>query len=83
MQADLRNTAGDHADPEVYQRFVKMHQAGELLRPEQPGHLLAALAVSGTRQEPKAADGKGLGEQGAFFNWNADEVKDSKWHLPG
>ncbi len=82
MQADLRANAGAHADKEVMQRFLDMHKNGELLKAEQPGHVLAALAVSGTRDEPKNAEGEGLGGLGAFFNWNGEEVKGSQWQLP-
>ncbi|KDN37988.1 NAD(P)-binding protein [Tilletiaria anomala UBC 951] len=82
MQANLRANSAQHVDSDVHQRFIKLHEEGQLLKPEQPGHVLAALALLGTRESP--ADGKqaGLGAQGAFVNWNAEELLHGAWQLP-
>lgn len=78
MQEQLRSTGKDTMSPADYDRFLKMHADGKLLKPEQPGHVLAALAVKGTRAYPTDADGSGAGagEKGAFVNWNDTVMAD-------
>jgi hypothetical protein len=73
MQEQLRNTGSDRMTKADYDKFMKMHTDGQLLPAEKPGHVMAALAVNGTRSYPKESDGKGAGSKGSFLNWN-DEV---------
>lgn len=76
MQRDIREKARGKMTDADHQRFVDMHSQGQLLPPEKPAHVLAALAIRGTRDEPA-----GLGRSGAFLKWEADELKD--FQLPG
>lgn len=81
MQEQVRGSGKDSMSPADYQKFFNLHKDGELLKPEQPGHVIAALAVNGTRSHPTDAEGeKGAGEQGSFLNWN-DKVMDA-FQLP-
>ncbi|KAF9076717.1 hypothetical protein BDP27DRAFT_1312476 [Rhodocollybia butyracea] len=61
MQVEIRGT-GSLAMGPVHQKFVDLHQTGSLLKPEDPGHVIAALAVDC----PKELSGE-------FVSWN-DEV---------
>lgn len=79
MQEQLRSTGEKHMSAENYKKFTKMHTDGELLAPEQPGHVMAALAINGTRSHPKESDGKGAGSKGSFLNWNDDVFSDFQY----
>lgn len=46
MQALIRTTGKDTMQPAVYQTFVDGYEAGELLKPEQPGGVIARLVAS-------------------------------------
>ncbi|KAJ9475278.1 putative oxidoreductase [Pseudozyma hubeiensis] len=72
MQSLLRSEKGQAMKKDERERFLTLHKEGKLLRPEQPAASIAALAVKGTRSEPKGKDGEGLGKQGAFVTWNED-----------
>ena len=64
MQQDIRekhNTAMDASDAK---RFAELKSSGGLLKPEQPGHVMAKLVVD----PPTALNGK-------FLSWNAEELK--------
>jgi hypothetical protein len=50
--------------PETHDRFVDLHKNNQLLHPDEPGHVIAALAIRG----PNSLSGK-------FFSWNDDELK--------
>ncbi|KAJ7754241.1 hypothetical protein DFH07DRAFT_823390 [Mycena maculata] len=62
MQATLRETGAPHMAPKDHASFVAAHEDGKLLKAEDPGHVIAALAV-------RAA--KGL--SGQFVSWDAQE----------
>lgn len=50
-----------------------------MLKPEDPAHVLAALAVRGTLDEPKMKDGgEGIGGKGEFVSFD-DEVMREFW----
>lgn len=74
MQAQIRTDGHKAMLSTEMERFLTTHNEGKLLRPEQPAHTIAALAVKGTRTEPKTSDGKGVGEVGGFINWDAPEM---------
>lgn len=64
MQKDIRekhNKAMDEADAA---RFAELKATGGLLKPEQPGHVMAKLVL----EAPKELSGK-------FLSWNAEELK--------
>ncbi|KAI7293488.1 hypothetical protein KC315_g19311 [Hortaea werneckii] len=64
MQRDIRekhNTAMFEKDAA---RFKELKETGGLLRPEQPGHVMAKLVLN----PPKELNGK-------FLSWNGEELK--------
>lgn len=68
MQGLIRATT--EMPTEQQAKFLSMHKNGELLSPEKPAHVLAALAVQGTRKEPVGEDGTPLGATGTFCSWD-------------
>lgn len=50
MQEELRSQHLGALGPEDGQRFVNAHEEGKLLRPEQPGHVIAKLAIDAPRE---------------------------------
>lgn len=78
MQTLLRDKGREAMKENEVQRFLDLHKEGKLLNPEQPAYTIAALATKGKRNEPKAKDGQGLGQQGAFVTWNEDVLEGYK-----
>jgi NAD(P)-dependent dehydrogenase (short-subunit alcohol dehydrogenase family) len=79
MQRQIRSEARGAMKEQELQRFEQMHKDGKLLKPEQPAHVLAALAVRGTLQHPRqpgSDSDEGAGTVGSFINWDAAELKD-------
>ncbi len=64
MQASIRHIGSPHMSKSDYDRFVQDHAAGKLVRPEDCGHVIAALAVEG----PAEFSGK-------FVSWDSDECQ--------
>jgi NAD(P)-dependent dehydrogenase (short-subunit alcohol dehydrogenase family) len=65
MQTAIR-TEGQNGMPEdVYKRFVRYHEDGELLRAEVPGHTLAVLALHAPHDW-----------SGDFLSWDEDRVQE-------
>ena len=62
MQRDIREKHAEAMGPKDSERFVKLKEEGGLLRPEQPGHVIAKLAVAG-KEEIEGLSGK-------FLNWD-------------
>ena len=50
MQSDIRNVHSSLMDEKDVARFQTLHQEGQLLKPEQPGHVIARLALNASRQ---------------------------------
>ena len=65
MQEDIRGKLGGNMDEDDRQRFVDAFEQGKLLRPEQPGNVMARLALRA---------GKSL--SGKFVQWNDAELED-------
>lgn len=63
MQKDIREVHAD-AMGDGSEKFKKLHFSGQLLKPEQPGHVIAKLAV-----------GAGKELSGKFLSWNDEELK--------
>jgi NAD(P)-dependent dehydrogenase (short-subunit alcohol dehydrogenase family) len=63
MQGVLRNTGKDAMDEAQYQTFVDGYQNGELLKPSQPGNVIARLATSPDKQL-----------SGKAMNWNHPDL---------
>lgn len=45
MQRELREDHATTLEPQVHSKFTAVHKDGKLLKPEQPGHVMAKLAV--------------------------------------
>ena len=50
MQRDIRETYNEHMDQKDMEKFNSLHRTGQLLKPEQPGHVIAKLALDGARE---------------------------------
>ncbi|GAB1197186.1 hypothetical protein BDV32DRAFT_127202 [Aspergillus pseudonomiae] len=59
MQRELREDHATTLEPQVHSKFTTVHKDGKLLKPEQPGHVMAKLVLDG----PKDLSGK-------FLSWN-------------
>lgn len=56
MQNDIRVVHSKSMDEKDNAKFQDLHQSGKLLKPEQPGHVIAKLAIDA----PKGLNGKFL-----------------------
>ncbi|KAI0771590.1 short-chain dehydrogenase [Trametes elegans] len=65
MQELIRNRGPSTMDSELLKKFTDAHEKGELVKPEDAGHVIAALAL----KAPKTLSGQ-------FVNWNGDECKE-------
>ena len=65
MQELLRTAGGAHMKSEDHQKFVMEHKNAKLVKPEDPGYVIAALAL---RASPSLT--------GQFVTWNGDECKE-------
>ncbi|KZV76106.1 NAD-P-binding protein [Peniophora sp. CONT] len=61
MQGQIRSGGNGHMDQAVYDSFVCEHNEGKLLPPDQPGHVIAKLALSA----PAALSGQ-------FVSWDSE-----------
>jgi NAD(P)-dependent dehydrogenase (short-subunit alcohol dehydrogenase family) len=64
MQVLIRNQGGEGMPAEVHDRFVRYYQEGQLLPPEVPGCVLAALVLRAPAEW-----------SGAFLSWDENEVR--------
>lgn len=64
MQRDIREKHNKAMDEQDAARFAELKATGGLLKPEQPGHVMAKLVLDA----PKDLSGK-------FLSWNAEELK--------
>lgn len=64
MQRDIREKHHTAMDEKDAAKFAELKSSGGLLRPEQPGHVMAKLAT----EAPRELSGK-------FLTWNAEELK--------
>ncbi|KAH9853508.1 short-chain dehydrogenase [Lenzites betulinus] len=65
MQALLRDRGSSTMDASVLKKFTEAYEKGELVKPEDAGHVIAALSL----QAPKTLSGQ-------FVTWNGDECKE-------
>jgi len=65
MQAELRSVGATALAPADYDKFVQAYNSGKLVKPEDCGHVIAALAL---RADKKLS--------GQFVSWDAEECKD-------
>ncbi|RDK46547.1 NAD(P)-binding protein [Aspergillus phoenicis ATCC 13157] len=59
MQRELREDHATTLEPQMHAKFTTVHKDGKLLKPEQPGHVMAKLVLDA----PNELTGK-------FFTWN-------------
>ncbi|KAJ8481769.1 hypothetical protein ONZ51_g5792 [Trametes cubensis] len=65
MQGLLRAKGPSTMDAEVLKRFTSAYEKGELVKPEDAGHVIAALSL----KAPPSLSGQ-------FVSWNGDECKE-------
>ncbi|KAJ7180171.1 hypothetical protein C8R43DRAFT_972003 [Mycena crocata] len=65
MQATLRQTGAPHMSAKDHQMFVSAHTDGKLLKAEDPGHVIASLAL----HAPQSMSGQ-------FVSWDSQECAD-------
>ncbi|KAJ6598986.1 hypothetical protein DFH09DRAFT_1129745 [Mycena vulgaris] len=65
MQAVLRQTGAAHMAAQDHTKFVVAHEEGYLLKPEDPGHVIASLALHARKSM-----------SGEFVSWDSDECAD-------
>lgn len=65
MQTSLRNEFADIMDPEDRARFANLKRDGKLLRPDQPGNVMARLVLNAPTKL-----------SGQFLSWNDALLKD-------
>lgn len=56
MQREIREVHHKNMEPDIYSKFFNAHKEGKLLRPEQPGHVMAKLVLDA----PKSLSGRFL-----------------------
>ncbi|KAJ5999362.1 Short-chain dehydrogenase/reductase SDR [Penicillium sp. IBT 35674x] len=65
MQRELREVHGTTLDAEMHSKFTGAHSSGKLVKPEQPGHVMAKLVLDAPKELT-----------GLFLSWNDEELKD-------
>jgi hypothetical protein len=50
MQQAIREEHSVKMDKKDNEKFARLHEQGELLKPEQPGHVMARLVLSAPRE---------------------------------
>lgn len=63
MQQAIREVHSANMKEEDAAKFHELHKEGQLLKPEQPGHVIAKLSL----EAPKELSGK-------FLSWNDEEL---------
>jgi hypothetical protein len=64
MQVTLRTIGDSYLSEQGYKRFVQLHADGSLVKPDDCGHVIAALSV----QASKSLTGQ-------FVTWNSKECE--------
>lgn len=64
MQATLRATGHEQMNEKEHAFFVQTYTAGKLVKPEDCGHVIAALSL----QAPKPLSGQ-------FVSWDSEECR--------
>ena len=65
MQVTLRDIGGSRMTEKDHKRFMQAHADGKLIKPEDCGHVIAALAI----RAPKSLSGH-------FVSWDSAECND-------
>ena len=64
MQQDIREKHDTAMDANDAKKFAELKSSGSLLKPEQPGHVIAKLVLEGSKEL-----------SGKFLQWNAEELE--------
>ncbi|KAJ5162751.1 Short-chain dehydrogenase/reductase SDR [Penicillium coprophilum] len=64
MQRALREDHATGLDAEMHSKFTGVHETGKLLKPEQPGHVMAKLVLDAPKEL-----------SGGFYSWNSKELE--------
>ena len=64
MQSNIRDAGGAHMAPDVHESFRREKEEGLLVKPEDPGHVIAALALNG----PQSLSGE-------FISWDDERCR--------
>ncbi|KXN89652.1 hypothetical protein AN958_05519, partial [Leucoagaricus sp. SymC.cos] len=64
MQESLRQIGAAHMSKADYEKFMRVHADGKLVKPEDCGHVIAALALDAPKEL-----------SGSFVNWDSEECK--------
>ncbi|KAJ3570213.1 hypothetical protein NP233_g4558 [Leucocoprinus birnbaumii] len=64
MQETLRQIGATNMLPADHEKFVRVHADGKLVKPEDCGHVIAALAMDAPKEL-----------SGSFVNWDSEECK--------
>lgn len=84
MQRELREDHATTLEPQVHSKFTAVHKDGKLLKPEQPGHVMAKLVLDA----PSTLTGKFLSWVLRLY-WQESKTNDNQverqgtWSLPG
>ncbi|KAI0796704.1 short-chain dehydrogenase [Abortiporus biennis] len=65
MQVQIRETGSAYLADKDYSKFVSAHSEGRLVKPEDSGHVIAALAVRASKSL-----------SGQFVSWDSDDCKE-------
>ncbi|KII95116.1 hypothetical protein PLICRDRAFT_202634 [Plicaturopsis crispa FD-325 SS-3] len=65
MQLALREIGGSHMTETDYNKFLRVHAEGKLVKPEDAGHVIAALSLQAS---PSLS--------GQFVSWDSEQCKD-------
>ncbi|KAI0254708.1 NAD-P-binding protein [Lactifluus subvellereus] len=65
MQSEIRELGGAHMPLDVHESFVRAKREGSLLKPEDPGHVIAALAL----HAPQSLSGE-------FVSWDDERCRE-------
>ena len=65
MQRNIRDTGGVHMAADVHKSFIREKEEGLLTKPEDPGHVIAALALNG----PQSLSGE-------FISWDDERCRE-------
>lgn len=75
MQRELREDHVTTMDAEMHSKFTTAHKSGKLLKPEQPGHVMAKLVLDA----PKDLSGRFLSYVQSTLTGKRSMLTGSRW----
>lgn len=79
MQRELREDHATNLDAEMHSKFAGAHKDGKLVKPEQPGHVMAKLVLDA----PKDLSGRFLSYVLLQFYENSDDANSTQMERQG